>query len=162
MHNSPLNSRYHYRYGFISATTKKNVIIQLESQEKLKKCTGCSLCSTEIPTVTVTIKKQKEHQEFSNGAQVALGIVKLNEVEAALIAFILPLFIALLTYFLLTTFGRFDGDSAVAVGSTLGAGALTLYLVTVIDSLLQLLFTPELIPIAQLSDPERQSVSCLN
>ena len=78
------------------------------------------------------------------GDKVAVGTVALNEAEAALIAFGLPIVTSLAVYFLLTLALHWPGDAGKTVGTTLLSGGLALFLVFGVDRLLRVIYPPSL------------------
>ena len=134
------------RYGTIKSIARQKALILLDSQEKREKCQGCSLCATSISPITMTIKVPPSPL-LSVGDRVAIGTIQLNEVEAALLAFMLPLLMTFLTYILCTFVFGFSGNSFVTVGSSLSIGVISLIGITLLDSLLLKIIPPEIMVI---------------
>ena len=151
---------YSYRYGVITAIKNSKVRIVLNQEEQRKSCEGCSLCATDIPVVTISLRVKSSLEQFKEGSRVAVGTVKINEVEAALIAFIFPVITALVTYFVLSGLMKYEGDSALVVLSTLVMGGAALFSISLIDQLLRFFFTPILEPHVEFLDPEAHISSC--
>lgn len=132
-----MNREYTYRYGTIQELRSTKVVVRLEKQMLKKSCSGCSLCAADIPVVELVMPRLK-NTPLAVGDLVSVGTVGLNEAEAALFAFGLPIAWALATFFILTGVFAWGGDSGKTVGLTLLAGVVGLGSVSLVDKLLRI------------------------
>ena len=132
-----------FRFGAVKALVASKVTIVLQKQMLKKSCSGCSLCAADIPAIELTLPVPI-NIDLTVGDIVSVEAVELNEAEAALLAFGLPLFWALASYFFMTGIIGWDGDSGQTVGLTLLFGVVGLGSVFVADRVLRLVYPPRL------------------